>query len=53
VTDNGQGPPLDERTVRSGHGHNNLMSRAASYGGSCELLPADGHGAVLRWTARY
>lgn len=53
VTDNGQGPPVDQRTVRSGHGLNNLMSRAASYGGVCELLPAEGHGAVLRWTARY
>lgn len=53
VTDNGSGPPVDANQVRSGHGLNNLMSRAATYGGTCELLPAEGQGAVLRWTARY
>jgi two-component system sensor histidine kinase DevS len=53
VTDNGVGPPVDAQQVRSGHGLNNLMSRAAAFGGTCELLAADGPGAMLRWTARY
>jgi PAS domain S-box-containing protein len=56
VVDNGVGPPADEATKRGGHGLNNLMSRAAAFGGSCTLeprVPAEGSGAVLRWTARY
>jgi PAS domain S-box-containing protein len=56
VVDNGVGPPVDEATKRAGHGLNNLMSRAAAFGGSCTLEPreaAEGSGAVLRWTARY
>jgi PAS domain S-box-containing protein len=56
VVDNGVGPPADEATKLGGHGLNNLMSRAAAFGGSCTLEPrepAEGSGAVLRWTARY
>jgi two-component system, NarL family, sensor histidine kinase DevS len=56
VTDNGVGPPDDEATKLAGHGLRNLMSRAVAFGGSCTLTrrdPADGSGAVLRWTARY
>jgi PAS domain S-box-containing protein len=54
VTDNGVGPPADEHAVRSGHGLNNLMSRAAAFGGECTLTARDGDdGAVLRWTARF
>lgn len=56
VVDNGIGPPADEAKKLGGHGLSNLMSRAAAFGGSCTLearSPADGPGAVLRWTARY
>jgi signal transduction histidine kinase len=54
VTDNGVGPPENEATVRAGHGLTNLMSRAASYGGTCTLGRRDGDdGAVLRWTALF
>ena len=54
VTDNGVGPPADEHAVRSGHGLNNLMSRAVAFGGGCTLTARDGDdGAVLRWTARF
>ncbi len=54
VTDNGVGPPADEHAVRSGHGLNNLMSRAAAFGGLCTLSARSGAGgAELRWTARY
>jgi signal transduction histidine kinase len=56
VTDNGVGPPPDEATKLGGHGLNNLISRASAFGGSCTLEPrdpAEGPGAVLRWTARY
>ena len=54
VTDNGVGPPQDERTVRAGHGLTNLTSRAEAFGGTCVLGPREGDdGAVLRWTARF
>ena len=56
VVDNGVGPPADEASVRGGHGLNNLMSRAAAFGGTCTLTrrePAEGSGAVLRWSAPY
>ena len=53
VTDNGVGPPADPHTVRSGHGLNNLMSRASSFGGTCELVAGESAGSVLRWVARY
>jgi signal transduction histidine kinase len=56
VTDNGVGPPEDEATKLGGHGLNNLMSRAAAFGGTCTLTrrePTDGSGAVLRWAAPY
>ncbi len=53
VTDNGIGPPTDLQAVRSGHGLNNLMSRASAFGGTCDLYPGESSGAVLRWAARY
>ena len=56
VVDNGVGPPEDEAAVRGGHGLNNLMSRAAAFGGTCTLKrrdPGEGSGAVLRWSAPY
>lgn len=56
VTDNGVGPPDDEAAKLGGHGLNNLMSRAAAFGGSCTLTrrdPSEGSGAVLRWSAQY
>ena len=56
VTDNGVGPPDDEAAKLGGHGLNNLMSRAAAFGGSCTLTrrdPSEGSGAVLRWSAPY
>lgn len=56
VTDNGIGPPADESKLLGGHGLNNLMSRAAAFGGSCVLEPrpaSEGSGAVLRWTAKF
>jgi PAS domain S-box-containing protein len=56
VTDNGVGPPQDEATKLGGHGLNNLMSRAAAFGGACTLTrrdPSEGSGAVLRWSAPY
>jgi PAS domain S-box-containing protein len=54
VRDNGVGPPADPSAVRAGHGLNNLMARAAAFGGSCTLEPgADGSGAVLRWSAAF
>lgn len=56
VSDNGVGPPIDEASVRGGHGLSNLMSRAVTFGGTCTLTArqgADGSGAVLRWTARF
>lgn len=54
VTDNGVGPPESEAKVRAGHGLTNLMSRAASYGGTCTLGPREGDdGAMLRWTAKF
>ncbi|HEX6658174.1 MAG TPA: PAS domain S-box protein [Ilumatobacter sp.] len=56
VTDNGVGPPDDEAAKLGGHGLNNLMSRAAAFGGSCALTRRDqseGSGAVLRWTAKF
>lgn len=56
VTDNGVGPPEDEATKLGGHGLNNLMSRAAAFGGTCTLTrrpAAEGSGAVLRWAAPY
>lgn len=56
VVDNGVGPPADETVMRGGHGLNNLMSRAAAFGGTCTLTrrdPAEGSGAVLRWSAPY
>jgi two-component system, NarL family, sensor histidine kinase DevS len=56
VVDNGVGPPADPATKLGGHGLNNLMSRAAAFGGSCTLAsrdPAEGPGAVLHWSARF
>jgi PAS domain S-box-containing protein len=56
VVDNGVGPPDDEAALRGGHGLANLQGRAAAFGGRCTLTrrdPADGSGAVLRWTAPY
>jgi signal transduction histidine kinase len=56
VVDNGVGPPDDDAVKLGGHGLNNLMSRAAAFGGSCTLTKRDaneGSGAVLRWTARF
>jgi PAS domain S-box-containing protein len=56
VTDNGLGPPDDEAAKLGGHGLNNLMSRAAAFGGSCTLTrrdPSEGSGAVLYWSAPY
>ena len=56
VTDNGVGPPEDEAARLGGHGLNNLMSRAAAFGGSCTLTrrdPSEGSGAVLRWSAAF
>ena len=56
VTDNGVGPPQDEAAMLGGHGLNNLMSRAAAFGGACTLTRRDsseGTGAVLRWSAPY
>lgn len=56
VTDNGVGPPEDEAAKLGGHGLNNLIARAASFGGMCTLTrrdPADGSGAMLRWSAPY
>jgi len=56
VTDNGVGPPEDEAAKLGGHGLNNLMSRAAAFGGTCTLTrrdPADGSGAILTWVALY
>jgi PAS domain S-box-containing protein len=56
VVDNGVGPPDDETVLRGGHGLNNLMSRAAAFGGTCTLTrrdPSDGSGAILRWAAPY
>ena len=56
VTDNGVGPPDDEAAKLGGHGLNNLMSRAAAFGGSCTLTrrdPSEGSGAVLYWSAPY
>ncbi len=56
VTDNGVGPPVDEAALRGGHGLANLQSRAAAFGGRCSLSardPAEGKGAVLRWSAPF
>jgi PAS domain S-box-containing protein len=56
VTDNGVGPPDDEAAKLGGHGLNNLMSRAAAFGGVCTLTrrdPAEGSGAILTWAAPY
>ena len=56
VTDNGVGPPDDEAAKLGGHGLNNLMSRAAAFGGCCTLTRRDaseGSGAVLLWSAPY
>jgi two-component system, NarL family, sensor histidine kinase DevS len=56
VVDNGVGPPDDETVLHGGHGLNNLMSRAAAFGGTCTLTrrdPSDGSGAILRWAAPY
>jgi signal transduction histidine kinase len=56
VVDNGVGPPDDPAAAHGGHGLNNLISRAAAFGGTCTLTrrdPAEGSGAVLRWSAPY
>jgi PAS domain S-box-containing protein len=56
VTDNGVGPPDGDAARLGGHGLNNLVSRAAAFGGSCALTrrdPSEGSGAVLRWSAPY
>ncbi len=56
VVDHGVGPPDDPAAAHGGHGLNNLISRAAAFGGTCTLTrrdPAEGSGAVLRWSAPY
>jgi PAS domain S-box-containing protein len=55
VTDNGNGPPIDEAALRGGHGLTNLQGRAAAFGGSCTLTARHGpaSGAVLRWSVPF
>lgn len=54
VTDNGQGPPADDASIRAGHGLVNLQHRAAAFGGECELIARpDARGAVLRWSVPF
>jgi len=53
VTDNGIGPPTDDAALRGGYGLLNLHSRAAAFGGSCMLRPAEPGGAELIWMAPF
>jgi len=54
VTDDGVGPPSDQRRLQAGHGLKNLNQRAAGFGGTCTLSARDGvSGAELRWTVPF
>jgi len=51
VTDDGVGPGTRTRsaTAQTGHGLENLTTRANRHGGSCELRPGEDGGSVLDW----
>lgn len=51
VSDDGVGPGDRKRSESSmtGHGLDNMSTRAARHGGSCELRARDGGGSVLEW----
>jgi signal transduction histidine kinase len=51
VTDDGVGPQPRSRseTAQSGHGLDNLTTRATRHGGTCDLRPAGDRGSVLDW----
>jgi signal transduction histidine kinase len=52
VSDDGTGPgdrKRSEPSATSGHGLENMATRAARHGGSCELRPREGGGSVLEW----
>jgi signal transduction histidine kinase len=50
VSDDGVGPPPPQRPEpHSGHGLENMSTRAGRHDGNCELRAREGRGSVLEW----